>query len=98
MEKDTTVSDQIAFSNSISLSWPTVGGFLQPFDTRKIYSTAGMTILPAGLGIEKTDLLSCDKGWIPVGYGVICYCIQGCSDNDGLVDSTFCELLYPSIL
>lgn len=67
MKKDTTVADQIAFSNSVSHSWPTVEGFLQPFDTGKIYSTAGMKILQAGLGIEKTDLLSCDKGLIPVG-------------------------------
>ncbi len=67
VKKDTTVVDQIAFSNSISHSWPTVVGFLQLFDTEKIYSTAGMKIPQAGLGIEKTDLLSCSQGLIPIG-------------------------------
>lgn len=67
VKKDTTTADRIAFSNSVSHSQPTVGGFLQPFDTGKIYSTAGTKILQAGLGIEKTDLLSCNKGLIPVG-------------------------------
>lgn len=67
VQKDTTVAAQIAFSVSTSHSWPTVRGFVRPFDTGKIYSAAGMKILLAGLGIEKTDLLSCNKGLIPVG-------------------------------
>lgn len=96
MKKDTTAADQIAFSNSISHSWRTVGGFLQPFDTRKIYSTAGMKILLARLRIEKTDLhLSCDEGMILVRLRVICYFIQGCSDKEGWIN-IFCQLLLAS--
>lgn len=64
-EKDTAIADQIAFSNSVSRSWPAVRVVLQPFDTGKIYSTAGMKIPQAVLGIVKTDLLSCDEGLIP---------------------------------
>lgn len=67
VQKDTTVAAQIAFSVSTSHSWPAVRGFVRPFDTGKIYSIAGMKILLAGSGIEKTDLLSCNKGLIPVG-------------------------------
>lgn len=93
MKKDTTAADQIAISNSISHSRPTVGGLLQPFDTRKIYSTAGMKILQAGLRIEKTDLLSCDEGMILVGLRVICYFIQGCSDKEHLL-SAFISFKY----
>lgn len=48
-KKTTTIADQIAFSKSVSLSWSTVGGFLQLFDTGKIYSTAGMKTPQAGL-------------------------------------------------
>ena len=41
-----------------------------------------MKILRAGMGIEKTDLLSCDKGLTPSGSRVICYYTQGCSDEE----------------
>lgn len=57
-KSDAAIADQIAFSVSTSRSWPAVRGLLKPFDSRKIYSTAGMKILQAGLGIEKRDLLS----------------------------------------
>lgn len=68
--------DQIAISNSVR-SWTTIRGLLQQFDTAEIYSTDGMKILHAGQGFEKTDLLSCNKGLIPVGCRVICHCFSG---------------------